>query len=79
MQQTLRSSCEKATLTQLSSWNKFEPRFCFFSCPYELTFGEKDCRNYIDQTRRSRLGQADAEAIDTYLKKMQSKNSSFFQ
>lgn len=28
-----------------------------------LTFGEKDCRNYLDKARRLRLGIRDAEAI----------------
>lgn len=44
----------------------------------KLTFGEKDCRNYIDKARRIRLGVGDAEAIRNYFVKMQAKNSNFF-
>ncbi|PNX71278.1 hypothetical protein L195_g027153 [Trifolium pratense] len=43
-----------------------------------LTFGEKDCRNYIDKLRRLRLGIGDAEAIRNYFVGMQRKNSHFF-
>ena len=32
-----------------------------------LTFGEKDCRNYIDKVMRLRLGTGDDEAITIYL------------
>lgn len=41
----------------------------------KLTFGEKDCRNYLDKARRLRLGIGDAQAIHNYFVKMQSKNS----
>lgn len=44
----------------------------------KLTFGEKDCRNYLDQARRLRLGVGDAEAIRNYFVNMQAKNSNFF-
>jgi hypothetical protein len=36
-----------------------------------LTFGEKDCRNYIDKVRRLRLGRGDADAIQSYFVRMQ--------
>lgn len=43
-----------------------------------LSFGKKDCRNYLDKARRLRLGTGDVEAIRKYFSKMQSKNSNFF-
>lgn len=43
-----------------------------------LTFQEKDCRNYIDKVRRLRLGEGDGSAIHTYFSKMQSDNKEFF-
>jgi hypothetical protein len=43
-----------------------------------MTFGEKDCRNYIDKVRRLRLGVGDAEAIQNYFVKMQKQNSQFY-
>jgi len=43
-----------------------------------LTFGEKDCRNYIDKVRRLRLGTGDAEAIQKYFVRMQKQNSQFY-
>jgi hypothetical protein len=43
-----------------------------------LTFGEKDCRNYIDKLRRLRLGTGDAEAIRKYFVGMQKKIVIFF-
>ena len=36
-----------------------------------LTFVEKDYRNYIDQVRRLRLGEGDTAAIQAYFSKMQ--------
>lgn len=36
-----------------------------------MTCIEKDCRNYIKQVRRLRLGEGDAAAIQTYFSKMQ--------
>ncbi|VFR01855.1 unnamed protein product [Cuscuta campestris] len=44
----------------------------------ELGFIEKDCRNYIEEFRRLRLGLGDAEAIQGYFNKMQAKNDGFF-
>lgn len=43
----------------------------------KLTFGEKNCRNYLDKAQRLRLGIGDAEAICSYFVKMQSNNSNF--
>jgi hypothetical protein len=43
-----------------------------------LTFGEKDCRNYIDKIRRLRLGTGDADAIQNYFVRMQKQNSQFY-
>jgi len=44
----------------------------------KLTFGEKDCRNYIDKVRRHRLDTIDVEAIQNYFVKMQKGNSQFY-
>lgn len=43
-----------------------------------LTFGEKDSRNYIDKVRRLRLGTGDAVAIQKYFVRMQKQNSQFY-
>jgi hypothetical protein len=43
-----------------------------------MTFGEKDCRNYIDKVRRLRLGIGDADAIQNYFVRMQKQNSQFY-
>jgi hypothetical protein len=43
-----------------------------------LTFGERDCRNYIDKVRRLRLGTGDADAIQNYFVRMQKQNSQFY-
>ncbi|XP_057432495.1 protein FAR-RED IMPAIRED RESPONSE 1-like [Lotus japonicus] len=43
-----------------------------------LTFGEKDCRNYIDKVRRLRLGTGDAQAIQNYFVRKQKQNSQFY-
>jgi hypothetical protein len=43
-----------------------------------LTFGERDCRNYIDKVRRLRLGTGDADAIQSYFVRMQKQNSQFY-
>ena len=43
-----------------------------------MSFGEKDCRNYIGKVRRLRLGVGDAEAIQNYFVKMQKQNSQFY-
>ncbi|XP_022876715.1 protein FAR1-RELATED SEQUENCE 5-like [Olea europaea var. sylvestris] len=37
---------------------------------------EKDCRNYIEQVRRLRLGEGDALAIQSYFSEMQSRHGS---
>ncbi|XP_052198272.1 protein FAR1-RELATED SEQUENCE 5-like [Diospyros lotus] len=42
------------------------------------TFVEKDCRNYIDQVRRLRLGEGDAAAIQAYFSKMQAFCPGFY-
>ncbi|XP_037410250.1 protein FAR1-RELATED SEQUENCE 6-like [Triticum dicoccoides] len=43
-----------------------------------LTFGEKNCRNFLEKTRRLKLGSGDAEAVCDYFVKMQSANPNFF-
>ncbi|KQJ89286.1 hypothetical protein BRADI_4g24666v3 [Brachypodium distachyon] len=43
-----------------------------------LTFGEKECRNYLEKTRRLKFGSGDAEAVRDYFMKMQSDNPKFF-
>ncbi|CAL9007765.1 unnamed protein product [Prunus brigantina] len=43
-----------------------------------ISFLEKDCRNYIENVRRLRLGEGDATAIQTYFLNMQAQNSNFF-
>jgi hypothetical protein len=43
-----------------------------------LSFGEKDCRNYINKVRNELLGEGDAEALRNYLMRMQQKNDRFF-
>jgi hypothetical protein len=43
-----------------------------------LTFGEKDCRNFIAKSRRLRLGTGGAEALCGYFKRMQAINDSFY-
>ena len=43
-----------------------------------MPFTEKDCRNFLDQVRRLRLGEGDANAINKYFLKMQADNSNFF-
>jgi hypothetical protein len=44
----------------------------------QLTFGEKECRNYLEKTRRLKLGKGDAEAVLDYFTKMQYDNPNFF-
>ena len=44
----------------------------------KLTFGEKECRNYLEKERRLKLGSGDAEAVRDYFVKMQSDNPNFF-
>ncbi|KAA8525807.1 hypothetical protein F0562_007662 [Nyssa sinensis] len=43
-----------------------------------MTFLEKDCRNYIEKVRRLQLGQGDAAAVQDYFLKMQADNANFF-
>ncbi|KAJ0962993.1 hypothetical protein J5N97_028115 [Dioscorea zingiberensis] len=43
-----------------------------------LTYTEKDCRNYIAKARQFRLGVGDAEALGNYFSRMQRRNSNFF-
>jgi hypothetical protein len=43
-----------------------------------MSFNEKDCRNFIDEARRLRLGEGDATAIQAYFIKTQAKCPSFF-
>lgn len=43
-----------------------------------VTFGEKECRNYINKVRRLRLGTRDTEAIQNYFVSMQKQNSQFY-
>ncbi|XP_024161868.1 protein FAR-RED IMPAIRED RESPONSE 1-like [Rosa chinensis] len=42
-----------------------------------ITFLEKDVRNFLDKVRRLRLGEGDATAIQKYFLKMQVDNSNF--
>jgi hypothetical protein len=43
-----------------------------------LSFGENNCRNYINKVRNELLGEGDAEALRNYLMRMQQKNDHFF-
>ncbi|XP_042457631.1 protein FAR-RED IMPAIRED RESPONSE 1-like [Zingiber officinale] len=43
-----------------------------------LSFDERKCRNYVAEARRLRLGNGDAEALNNYFCRMQSRNSNFF-
>ncbi|CAA3021758.1 Hypothetical predicted protein [Olea europaea subsp. europaea] len=43
-----------------------------------MTCIEKDCRNYVEQVRRLRLGEEDAAAIQFYFSNMQARCSGFF-
>ncbi|XP_022874023.1 protein FAR1-RELATED SEQUENCE 5-like [Olea europaea var. sylvestris] len=43
-----------------------------------VTFVEKDCRHYVEQVRRLRLGEGDAVAIQSYFSKMQASCSGFY-
>ncbi|KAM0850334.1 hypothetical protein ACQ4PT_053177 [Festuca glaucescens] len=44
----------------------------------KLEFGEKECRNYLQETRRLKLGVGDAHAVYQYFLRMQSKDPDFF-
>jgi hypothetical protein len=43
-----------------------------------LSFEEKDCRNYINKVKNELLGEGDAKAFLKYLMRMQKKNDRFF-
>ncbi|KAH7658032.1 FHY3/FAR1 family protein [Dioscorea alata] len=43
-----------------------------------LTYTEKDCRNYIVKARQLRLGFGDAQALGNYFSRMHQRNSNFF-
>ncbi|GLT69332.1 hypothetical protein SLA2020_414910 [Shorea laevis] len=43
-----------------------------------LSFVEKDCRNFLNKARHLRLGQGGAEALRDYFTKMQSRNNGFY-
>ncbi|XP_022860879.1 protein FAR1-RELATED SEQUENCE 5-like [Olea europaea var. sylvestris] len=43
-----------------------------------MTCMEKDCRNYVEQVRRLRLGEGDAVAIQSYFSKMQASCAEFY-
>ncbi|XP_059643663.1 protein FAR1-RELATED SEQUENCE 6-like isoform X2 [Cornus florida] len=44
----------------------------------KLSFGERECRNYIAKARQLRLGIGDAEALGNYFCGMQNRNPNFF-
>ncbi|KAL2471866.1 Protein FAR1-RELATED SEQUENCE 5 [Abeliophyllum distichum] len=44
----------------------------------QMTFIEKDCRNYIDKARRLRLVEGDAQALQCYFSKIQSQCPGFY-
>ncbi|CAL5324392.1 unnamed protein product [Camellia sinensis] len=43
-----------------------------------LTFDERDARNYIERARRLRLGEGDAESLQSYFMRMQAHSERFF-
>ncbi|VVA40335.1 PREDICTED: FAR1-RELATED SEQUENCE, partial [Prunus dulcis] len=43
-----------------------------------MSFMEKDCRNYINEVKRLQLREGDATAIQKYFLKMQAQNANFF-
>ncbi|CAA0830217.1 Protein FAR1-RELATED SEQUENCE 5 [Striga hermonthica] len=43
-----------------------------------ITFMEKDCRNYVEQARCLRLGEGDATAIQSYFSDVQARCSDFY-
>lgn len=43
-----------------------------------LSFIEKDARNFIEKQKRLRLGNGDAEALQNYFMNVQAKDSNFF-
>ncbi|KAF5476423.1 hypothetical protein F2P56_008138 [Juglans regia] len=42
-----------------------------------LQFQEKDCRNFIDNTRHLRLGEGGGEALNQYFQRMRNRNDGF--
>ncbi|XP_018834995.2 protein FAR-RED IMPAIRED RESPONSE 1-like [Juglans regia] len=44
----------------------------------KLSFGEKECRNYIDKARQLRLRVGGVEALCNYFQEMQKKNPDFY-
>ncbi|XP_062164654.1 protein FAR1-RELATED SEQUENCE 5-like [Alnus glutinosa] len=43
-----------------------------------LSFGERDCRNYINKARELNLGKGGAQALCDYFRRMQKQNSGFY-
>jgi hypothetical protein len=43
-----------------------------------LSFGERDCRNFINKARELRLGKGGAQALCDYFSRMQKKNNGFY-
>ncbi|KAK9269888.1 hypothetical protein L1049_025461 [Liquidambar formosana] len=43
-----------------------------------VNFGERDARNFIAESRDSRLGVGDAETVSNYFKRMQKRNPNFY-
>jgi hypothetical protein len=43
-----------------------------------LSFGERDCRNYINKARELRLGKGGAHALFDYFSRMQKRNGGFY-
>ncbi|XP_062161880.1 protein FAR-RED IMPAIRED RESPONSE 1-like [Alnus glutinosa] len=43
-----------------------------------LSFGERDCRNYINKAKDLRLGKGGAQALCDYFRRMQKQNSGFY-
>jgi hypothetical protein len=44
----------------------------------QLTFEEKDCRNYIEKAREISLGKGGAQALRNYFSRMQKQNDGFY-
>jgi hypothetical protein len=44
----------------------------------QLTFGDKDCRNYIEKARELHLGKGGAQALRDYFSRMQKQNDGFY-
>jgi zinc finger SWIM domain-containing protein 3 len=43
-----------------------------------LTYNEKDVRNFLDKERRLKCREGDGQALHNYFDRMQSKNSNFY-